>query len=181
MNAPNEAGGTEQQRVEMGALLGLDGPVSERVFEAAMADETYAHHLLTCRGEPAFLQHLLDNPPVTQPGAQPASHDMTALLRGAAQSLARWAKTGFSTVSDDVYRQRLAACGACPNLREPPEGRNALLYAIAGAVADERSVCGKCGCVVSVKARRSSDTCPDAHPDTPGVNRWNEAFPTQRT
>lgn len=181
MNAPDEADGTVHQRLEMGALLGLDGPVSERVFEAAIADETYAHHLLTCREEPSFLQHLLDNPPATQPAAQPANHDTTTLLRGAAQSLARWAKTGFSTVSEDVYRQRLAACGVCPNLREPPEGRNALLYAIAGAGADERSVCGKCGCVVSVKARRGSDTCPDAHPDAPDVNRWNEPLPAQRT
>ncbi|MBZ5788750.1 hypothetical protein K8353_01395 [Burkholderia contaminans] len=178
MDTSTETGDTVRQRAEMAALLGLDEPVSEQVFEAAIADETYAHHLLTCREEPAFLQHLLAHPPARQPAAQQAGHDTATLLRGAAQSLARWAKTGFSTVGAEVYQRRLAACGACPYLRKPPAGRNALLYAIAGAAADEQGVCGQCGCVVAVKARRSSDTCPASHPDTPGVNRWNEPLAT---
>ncbi|SDA19779.1 hypothetical protein SAMN05216315_11240 [Nitrosospira sp. Nsp18] len=163
----------EQQCMEMGATLGLNEPVSEAVLKAALADSTYANHLLVCRGAPQFLAHLLANPPEI---AATESLSTTTLLVNAGESLARWVKTGFSTVSEDTYRNRLQLCSACPNLTAPPEHQRTL-YAIAGAAADERSVCSKCGCVASVKARRPSDTCPEPHPDRPGFNRWNEPIP----
>lgn len=163
----------QQQRVEMAAILGLDEPVSAEVLHAAVADSTYAHHLLVCRQEPEFMAHLLANPPGIDASNEAENFSTADLLARAAESLARWAKTGFSTVSDETYRNRLQLCAACPNLKVPPKDQQSL-YAMAGAAANERSVCGKCGCVVTVKARRTSDTCPDPHPDRNGFNRWNE-------
>ena len=164
-----------QQRAEMAAILGLDQPVSEQVLKAAVNDEMYAHNLLVCRGEPGFMQHLLENPPVPAADSAAPAIGTTTLLRRAAESLTRWAKTGFSTVSEDIYQKRLAACDGCPHLTAPPAGYQQTLYALAGA-PQTRSVCGQCGCIVAVKARRSSDTCPDAHPIAAGLNRWDEPF-----
>ncbi len=164
-------GSLQQQCAEMGALLGLDAPVSEAVLKAALADTTYAHHLLVSRGSP-FMAHLLDHPPVVIVN-EAEEFTTSALLMRAGSALARWGKTGFSTVSDEQYRDRLALCQNCPHLKVPPEHQHTL-YAFAGASNGEKSVCGKCGCVVAAKARRPNETCPDAHPERPGLNRWNE-------
>lgn len=166
----------ERQRKEMGDKLGLNEPVSEAVLKAALADATYANHLLVCRSAPQFLEHLLANPPDVDARAKVEGLSTATLIANAGESLARWAKTGFSTVSEETYRSRIELCGACPNLTAAPEHQRAL-YAMAGADTDARSVCGKCGCVAAVKARRPSDTCPDPHPLHPGFNRWNEPIP----
>lgn len=163
----------QQQQAELAAILGLDEPVSEEVLHAAVADSTYVHNLLVCRREPEFLAHLLANPPKVEASGGAEDFSTATLLVKAGESLARWAKTGFSTVSDEVYRSRLQRCSECPNLQAPPKNQQSL-YALAGATANDRSVCGKCGCVVTVKARRTSDTCPDPHPGRAGMNRWNE-------
>lgn len=160
----------EDQCAQLAKILGLDQPVSPAVLEAALRDPLYVQNLLVSRGEPRFLDRLLANPPATPAEGVPT---VSELLAEAAKSLGKWAMTGFSTVSEERYGERLAACQACPHLRRPPENRR-VLYAAAGAKRDERSLCGKCGCVVSAKARRPHDTCPDPHPTTPGVNRWGD-------
>lgn len=168
----------EQQLIEMAAILGLDEPVSEEVLLAAVADSTYAHHLLVCRGEPEFMAHLLANPPRIDASKDTEAFSTAALLGKAADSLLRWAKTGFSTVTEAIYQKRLMACNACPNLKTPPKNQQSL-YAMAGADANEQTVCGQCGCVVTIKARRVSDTCPDSHPNRHGFNRWDEPIPAE--
>jgi len=165
-----------QQCVEIAAILGLAEPVREEVLLAAVADSTYAHNLLVCRGNQEFMDHLLANPPFVDATRGGEAIGTAALVRRAAESLVRWGKTGFSTVSAERYRERLAACNACQHLQAPPTPR-AALYALAGAAANERTVCGKCGCVVTVKARRTSESCPDAHPNHAGLNRWGDPFP----
>jgi hypothetical protein len=166
----------EQQRDELAAILGLNEPVTEDVLQAAVADSTYAHHLLVCRGNAEYLDHLLANPPHVKSNGE--IHSRTTLVRRAAESLVLWARTGFSTVSEETYRKRLDACSDCPHLKTPPENRS-VLYRIAGAAATDRAVCRECGCVVTVKARRVSDTCPVAHASRPGINRWDEPIAQQ--
>ena len=164
---------TEQQCSEMAAILGLAEPVGEEVLRAAVADSTYAHNLLVCRGEPEYLEYLLAHPPQQEEHHGAESISTVALARSATESLVRWARTGFSTVSEATFQQRLEACNNCPYLKVPPDHQRAL-YSFAGAASNEQTVCGKCGCVVTVKARRISDTCPDPHPERTGLNRWNE-------
>jgi len=163
----------DELRAEMAAILGLDEPVNEAVFRAAIEDPTYAQHLLVCRGDAEFLSRLLANPPRPHPQPFAPPKSAASLARTAAESLLRWAKTGFSTVPDAVLRRRLSACRACPHLRTPPEDQRRL-YAMAGAEAGQPGVCDQCGCVVTVKARRPGDTCPDPDPDHAGLNRWGE-------
>lgn len=166
----------DQQCVEMAAILGVDDPVTPQVLEAAVLDSTYAHNLLVCRGNQDYLSYLLAHPPLTKTQSVEEGSDRISLLRRAAESLVLWARTGFSTVTEDTYRTRLEACDQCPNLRTPPAGKR-ILYRIGGATASDRSVCVKCGCVVTVKARRLTDTCPDPDPERPGFNRWGELLP----
>jgi hypothetical protein len=163
----------DAQCEEMGRILGLEGPVSEEVLRAAVVNSSYAHNLLVARRDRRFLDRLLDRPPKAAAGQLPS---MTELAASAAASLARWARTGFTTVDDQRYRTRLAACAGCPHLLAPPEQRK-LLYTLAGARSGTPTVCGKCGCVVAVKARRPHDTCPDSDDANPGFNRWGDRIP----
>lgn len=163
-----------QQCEEMAAILGVDEPVTEEVLHAAVSDSTYAHNLLVCRGNAEYLEYLLANPPRIKSNG----FDTLTLLRRATESLVTWARTGFSTVDEPTYRKRLEACSQCPKLHTPPSNRK-LLYRIAGVAANDRSVCTMCGCVVTVKARRLTDTCPALDPERPGLNRWGEPLPSE--
>lgn len=161
---------------EFGKILGLDRPVSEEVFRAALADESYAANLLTCRRDPDLLRYLLARP--TSRAEELAAKE---LLARAASSLARWAKAGFTVVDKEVYRRRLSACANCPHLRVPPSGRRRLLYALTGAGSGDESVCGLCGCSVTRKARLTSEACPAPHPDQAHHTRWREPAPESRS
>lgn len=175
MKEINTAHPLEEQCTEMAAILGLEEPVTAQVLLSALANPVYAHNLLVCRNAPEFMQQLLKNPPaiIAEDGVVPST---ATLISNAAKSFARWAATGFSTVSNETYERRLNACDACPDLNVPPPKQGAL-YKMMGAKVDERKVCRKCGCVVSVKARRNTDTCPEPDPQNPGFNRWQEPIP----
>lgn len=160
----------DAQREELGAILGLDGPVAEEVLAAAVANERYARNLLVCRGTPELMEGLLANPPraAGRMGAVELAVEGT-------RALLRWGATGFTVAAGEQYRARLAACEACPHLSTPPaEGGARVLYRLAGTRAAERTVCTSCGCVVTRKARLPAAACPEPHPDRPGFNRWNE-------
>jgi hypothetical protein len=160
-----ESGSIDESRRRFGEVLGLNGPVPEPVLVAALHDQTYARNLLTCRGTPALLDHLLENPP-------PVERPSTAtLVRGAAEALVRWGRTGFAVVDEATQSRRLSACLECPHLMEPDEHRR-LYRAVSGS--DRPKVCGLCGCPVASKVRRTSEQCPGDHPERPGFSRWGE-------
>ncbi|BAM92466.1 hypothetical protein S58_64930 [Bradyrhizobium oligotrophicum S58] len=153
---------------ELGKILGLRGPVEERVLTAAVQNPSYAANLILCRETPVFLHQLLAHPPPPR-DAIPTGE----LLRRGADALWRWARAGFTSVEDAVLQRRLDACQACPNLSHPPEGQE-LLYKLAGTAAGSKSVCRICGCPVARKAAMTFERCPDAHPDIAGLSRWGE-------
>jgi hypothetical protein len=149
----------------LGEILGLEGPVPEPVFHAAVHDAAYARNLLTCRRAPALLRHLLDNPPAVEPDSA------MALLRRASQALVGWSRTGFTTVDEATYERRVTACLRCPHLMEADRHRR-MYRAVTGS--DRPKVCGLCGCAVAQKARRTSERCPGEDPEHPDLNRWGE-------
>jgi hypothetical protein len=166
----------EEGCAELGEFLGLSGPVSSDVFYSAMQDATYARNLIISRSAPAFIKVLLDNPPLRfiEPSRSAADRPAVELLAQAAKSLWAWSRSGLQKVSDETYRDRLAACGACPHHQAPPDRA---LYAIAAKVAgngDDRGICGLCGCLTANKARMASEACPDADPARAGFTRWGE-------
>ena len=77
------------------------------------------------------------------------------LVKQFTKEIAAYAQSGFSNVSAEDYQQRLEACNSCPNLKE-------------GGIAD---TCKLCGCVVKMKAKLATSTCPDDPP------RWNPQDP----
>ncbi len=167
-------------RAKLGDVLGLDGPVPMPVLLRALEDPSFANDLITCRGAPAFLAALFDDRRTRAyaPAAEAAPTSTVALAGKAAQALARWAKSGFSTVDADVLARREAACLACPNLGEP----DSLLQKMVptGAVSDRvgsrlgRKVCKLCGCTAGKKIRLPTEACPSPHPTRAGVTRWDE-------
>ncbi|MGW1997245.1 hypothetical protein [Embleya sp. NPDC001921] len=157
----------ESQRAELGRILGLDAPVSEDVLRAAVVDETYARNILTCRTDPELLDQVLAEPPPAADRPLPAQ----VLLARGATALARWARTGFTVVSDEVYAARTRACGACPHLSA---GRGGALQRLAATGLTDKSTCSLCGCVASRKARLPSEHCPAPDPHRPDHTRWGE-------
>lgn len=165
----DEQAGLAAQRSQFAALLGIEKPVDEKVFSAALQDQSYATNLLLTKDTPVFRDQLLANPPALV--AAPIGSG--ELLKRGAEALWRWSRTGFSHVADDVLRSRLDACQACPNLSAPPQDQT-LLYRLAGTAAGSKSVCRLCGCPVARKAAMTFEQCPDAHPEIEGLSRWGE-------
>lgn len=155
-----------QACARLGEILGTSEPVSEQVLAAAMQDQAYARNLLVTRDAPELREHLLANPPAVRDDAS------TVVLTGrVTKALVRWARTGFSTVEEQVYRERRAACAACPHQIEAK--RHPTLHRMM-ADGESPKVCGRCGCSLTRKARMSSERCPDEDPRRPGFNRWGQ-------
>ncbi|HYF32997.1 MAG TPA: hypothetical protein VD993_17855 [Chitinophagaceae bacterium] len=159
---------------KFGKLLGLDGPVPQDVLYAAIEDEDYARNLLLCRRNSVMLTNLLMQPAGVTATATAANGNYSnlQLIGKAAKALLDWSKTGFSTVDERTYERRLAACHRCDQLEAPPDK---LLYKISLGKKEDKRTCKSCGCVVSRKARLTSDSCPLEDPANPGFNRWGEA------
>lgn len=162
----------DDQRAQLGRILGLDSAVPDQVFEAAVENSTYATNLLVCRRQPELLDLLLSKPPKRRANAEIPTAE---LVRKGVEALWKWGRAGFSVVDETVLQRRLAACEACPHLSAPPDGQR-LLYALAGAMGEHKPVCQLCGCIVTRKARLGSEACPDPHPATPEMSRWGEPF-----
>ncbi|MGZ8157191.1 MAG: hypothetical protein ACXWT1_02240 [Methylobacter sp.] len=183
INSSNED--IDSQCKQLGQILGLDAPVSQAVFLAALEDEDYARNLLVASRSAEFLNVLLANPPdVAIKGKDTiAGGDFSngELIRKAAKALSNWAKTGFSIVTNDTLEIREDACLSCSNLINPskilqkiiPKSKNRTSK--VGERTGNR-VCKLCGCNVSKKIRLPSESCPDQHPDNKEQNRWGEVY-----
>jgi len=162
---------------KFGELLGLDAPVAPGILYAAIDDEDYARNLLLSRRNSEMLSFLLRQAPPAPAiapvavEAAPVKHSNLELIGKATKALVNWGRSGFSTVEDTVYEKRLAACEACDQLNAPPD---TLLYKISLKRGEDKRTCKSCGCVVSRKARLTSDTCPLEDAANPALNRWGE-------
>ena len=169
-------------REELSELLGQKELVSVEVYHAALHHNTYLQNLITTKDTPAFLQHLLDNPPtveVSEDGEGAKETEVTkksnlALMSKASKSLAKWSKAKFKTVDNSVYEARFEACMGCEHFQDPP---SKVLYKITTATKkdkNDRKICGSCGCVISNKARLPHENCPLPHKEVEGMSRWME-------
>ncbi|MEL6972111.1 MAG: hypothetical protein AAFZ63_10120 [Bacteroidota bacterium] len=155
---------------QLADILGLDNPVTSDVLISALQSEEYARNLLTCRGVPAFMNTLLENPPNTFSAGNGQSKSNGALLKSVSEAIVKWGKTGFSVATSETVKKRLRACLTCPDLQRK-EGKPKI-YDFIGTVA----VCGRCGCDVEKKARMNSERCPGPSLDNPEMNRWGQPY-----
>ncbi|MDT0443518.1 hypothetical protein [Streptomyces johnsoniae] len=136
--------------------------VTPRLLANVAEDPLFLHHLELCRDDPELLDVLLAS---ADRSARPVVRDIGTpeLLSRAGAAVARWAASGFRRVSEEVYQSRTAACRSCVHLSYPPRKG---IYRLAGS-AQEKSVCGQCGCDVRRKAWLPAERCPDG--------RWEAA------
>ncbi|MGC2236169.1 MAG: hypothetical protein WA584_08410 [Pyrinomonadaceae bacterium] len=169
-----------ESREQLGELLGLEKPVSEDVFLCALNDETYAHNLIVCRNQPEFLRHLLSNPPIKNyTEDEPGEMSSSVLMVKAAKALVGWAKTGFSTVDEEMIERRENACLSCEYRTTSYNGLHKLVTGkvsekIGSRAAD--SVCKLCGCGISKKIRLTSESCPAKDSANSALSRWGEPY-----
>lgn len=171
---------------EFAQILGLSETVSPEVLQAATEDETYAHNLLVCRTEPAFLNYLLANPPKPPtPNFVQKDKSNLELVGKASKALLKWARTGFSVVDDETLKRRENSCLACPNLSEPQKLVQKLIPSkeVTQKLGQRtgNKVCNLCGCNVSKKIRLPSESCPDKHPTAADMTRWEEPIEAEMT
>ncbi len=170
-------GSIEEKCRQFSDFLGIEETVSVEVLQAAVEDENYARNILTTRNTPAFLNHLLANPPKSTAANTPKLSN-TELIGRATKALVAWTKTGFSKVDKITLEQREDACLLCPNLSSPKKALQKMVS--TGKNTDEigqrarQSVCNLCGCNIAKKIRIPSEQCPDKHPEKEGYSRWNE-------
>lgn len=173
----------EEKCREFGEVLGLNQPVSEQVLIAAIQNETYSHNLLMSRTSQGMLEYLIQNPPKNRKEMPSESiieskKSNAELLLKATNSLLKWGKTGFSTVSKEVLKTREDACLACPNLSGAKSSLQKLIPGqnqsdLIGKRAANK-FCGLCGCNIGKKIKLTSESCPGKHPTKEGYTRWNE-------
>jgi hypothetical protein len=165
------SGTLTEQRTQLGELLGLGGPASADVLVSAVEDREYARNLLLCKDAPPLRDFLLANPPRRAPITEDPS--TSQLLASASKSFWAWTKSGFALVDEATYQRRFGTCQQCPDLIEPPRKRVYQIVGVTGA-SDDSKVCARCGCVASKKARLPHESCPAAHAELAGMNRWGE-------
>jgi len=145
----------------MGSVLGLEGPVPSSVLKRVMDDPLYAHHLITCRNTPGFLNVLLNDPRNKVYEVPETVEEKTniELISGVSRALLRWGKAGFSKVDEETYQERLATCRQCSHFVDPPRK---LLYKVMMIKKPSEKICKLCGCFISRKAKLSTESCPDS-------------------
>lgn len=163
----------QETQARLGEFLGLDGPAPIAIVRRAMQEEQFCYYLITARNHPELLKFLLADPKNAKydMAETAAGYTSAQLARKAAGALASWGRAGFSRVDDEVFEQRFGACLACEHLVDPPD--RIVYKATVGAKSDKR-VCAACGCVAARKARLTSESCPVAHREMPGMTRWGE-------
>jgi hypothetical protein len=166
-------GSWNDMRSALGKILGLDGPVASAVLARARKDDRFASHLLISRMDRNLLDLFLTDEKNKQYELyeEPGKRTNVHLAKKATKALLEWGKSGFETVSREVYEKRFSACEKCEFIRNPPDQ---VAYKVKLKRESDPRICGACGCGVSRKAWLGTETCPVADPAHPGFNFWNE-------
>jgi hypothetical protein len=156
---------TELLRTRVASEFGLTlSEVTDALLVKLAEDPTFAYHLALCGSDPDMQRIVLLEVTGRRSDSRVSVADAAVVARAGA-AMARWAASGFGRVSQAEHRRRLAICGACEHLTEPPDS---VLYALVSGRG--KTVCGLCGCDVRKKAWLSTEQCPDRRHGLGG--RW---------
>lgn len=173
-----QAGPWNDMRIELGAMLGLDGPVSSAVLARARAEDRFASHLFLSSFDHDMLRLFLhdEKNSAYELYEIPEKFSNVQLATKATRALLDWGKSGFEKVSKETYEARFSACEKCEFLKDPPAQ---LAYKVKLKRESDQRICGACGCGVSRKAWLSTETCPVSDPSNPEFNLWAEPVKRQ--
>jgi hypothetical protein len=168
----------EEAAERLGRHLGLDGPAPLAATERALADPLFARALIAARKLPALRDRMLDAAADMRVSAAPdggaPAPSAAALAAKAAGSVLKWGMEGLRHPEPWVIERRLAACSACEHNAEAPD---TLVYRGVKVVAGKDArICDLCHCLINTKAAIATEHCPDRHPETPSMSRWDEPW-----
>jgi len=173
-----KAGPWNDMRIELGNMLGLEGPVSSAVLARARMEDRFASHLFISSFDHDLLHHFLNDEKnkTYELYEIPEKFSNAQLATKATKALIDWGKSGFEKVSREKYEARFSSCEKCEFLKDPP---SQFAYKVKLKRESDQRVCGACGCGVSRKAWLVTETCPVSDPSNPGFNLWNEPLKQQ--
>lgn len=168
-----------ENRKKLEELLCLEKPLTDKVFNAALGNPLYLHHLLSVKDFAVMRDHLLANPPASAPPRSRSAKIKTPaseldLMKKATKAIWNWGKSGFKTVDEETYERRFSACMSCEHIQDPPDTMLYKLTTITKKDQNSRKSCNLCGCVVSNKANLPDESCPADHLVLEGMTRWGE-------
>ena len=116
------AGSWNAMRDMLGAMLGLDGPVNSDVLARAREDDHFASHLIISRFDGDLLALFLNDKKNKQYELYEVPENFTNmhLAKKATKALMDWGKSGFGTVTKEVYEKRFSICEKCEFIKDPP-------------------------------------------------------------
>jgi len=145
--------------------------IPDAVLARASQDDRFARYLVECRQNPHLLSMLFADPANKDYAPRSSRRPRTNLQAAtqAAASLAKWAGTAFRSVDLAEADRRLSVCRACPHIANIDAAPT-----VTRIASSETAICGLCGCPLGRKARMATESCPDADPRQPGLNRWGQ-------
>ncbi|MBE9246549.1 hypothetical protein IQ223_19230 [Microcystis aeruginosa LEGE 00239] len=154
------------------SALDFEGELDDALLQKLVSDPLFKHHFIICKSNPKMLSLLLQSTLKKQYLNEGVSeHSTGELIKHGLEALAHWGRSGFSTVSDEVYVQRMAACRVCPHHVDAP---NHAIYKFSSLGLKDDKICSLCGCNVARKARLTTEKCPSASLENPEISRWGE-------
>ncbi len=167
------AGSWHDMRSMLGTMLDLDASVSSAVLARAREDDHFARHLFISRFDKDLLALFLNDEKNDKYEIYEVPKNFTNvhLAKKAVNALTNWGKSGFETVTKELYEKRFGACEKCEFIKDPP---SQFAYKVKLKRESDPRICSACGCGVSRKARLPTETCPVSNPACPGFNLWDE-------
>jgi len=146
-------------------MLKRKGAVNGKLLQSCIASERAARMLLTTPGaEDSFdaSQHSV---------VREKKSDAAPVLSQVIRSQVRYLSDFQRQVSPEMLQERLDICSSCPHKTKAPDEK---LYHLGKRIfrPDGDDICGLCGCFLSEKAKRKSETCPDEIEGT-DLGRWS--------
>jgi hypothetical protein len=162
----------DELKKQVKSALDFEGELDDVLLKRLVSDPLFKHHFMICKSNPKMLSLLLRSTLKRQYLDERLSERSTGeLIKHGIEALAHWGRSGFSTVSDEIYVQRMAACRVCPHHVDAPDRG---IFKLSSLGLKDDKICSLCGCNVARKARLTTEKCPSVNPEDPELSRWEK-------
>lgn len=162
----------EKLKQEFKQQSGLNIEVSDEIMLEIAVDSRFAKYLINAQKNQVLVDLLIKNKEKEIQARNQAKLSNSDIILKVSKAIARWTKSGMKTVESHIFEKRLDACQKCPHLSAAPDEQ--LIYKLAKAVLLDDKTCKVCGCMVTHKAKLTTENCPISIPGEPTISRWGE-------